>query len=229
LYSDGYLEQGGYYTGTTDAWITQPFLHSYNVKPIVNIQRYSDSTNDDSATTDRRHYMARGITLTGFNAWGVWAGYKFLWEAKGYTTVQNANNLYFKVANAVENIQLLDAQAVLGTIQDKISRNDCAAYIVKTYRNGYNWYRLWSDGWIEQGGKYEGSVSTLYNVPITLLIPFSDTYYNISISSSNLNDDKYGEHGENIENVTTTSFTYYYYTSSNIDGTAGFYWKACGY
>lgn len=229
LYSDGYLEQGGYYTGTTDAWITQPFLHSYSVKPIVNIQRYSDSTNDDSATTDRRHYMARGITLTGFNAWGVWAGYKFLWEAKGYTTVQNANNLYFKVANAVENIQLLDAQAVLGTIQDKISRNDCAAYIVKTYKNGYNWYRLWSDGWIEQGGKYQGSFSTLYNVPITLLIPFSDTYYNISTSSSDLNNDKYGEHGENIEDVTTTSFTYYYYTGSSVDGTAGFYWRACGY
>lgn len=27
------------------------------------------------------------------------------------------------------------------------------AYIVETYRNGTKWYRVWSDGWLEQGGQ----------------------------------------------------------------------------
>lgn len=92
LYSDGWLEQGGYYSGSVDGWTTQNFFKSYTTKPIVNVHRYSDSTSDDSATADRRHIMARGITSTGFNAWGIWAGYSFLWEAKGYTTPPVTNN-----------------------------------------------------------------------------------------------------------------------------------------
>lgn len=84
IYSDGWCEQGGYYQGTLDTWDTQQFYVPYSFKPTVIIQRYSDSTSDDSSTMDKRYNMARGITTTGFNAWGKWAGYPFIWEAKGY-------------------------------------------------------------------------------------------------------------------------------------------------
>lgn len=84
IYSDGWCEQGGYYQGTLDGWDTQQFYVTYSFKPTVIIQRYSDSTSDDSSTMDKRYNMARGITTTGFNAWGKWAGYPFIWEAKGY-------------------------------------------------------------------------------------------------------------------------------------------------
>ena len=84
IYSDGWCEQGGYYQGTLDSWDTQQFYVTYSFKPTVIIQRYSDSTSDDSSTMDKRYNMARGITTTGFNAWGKWAGYPFIWEAKGY-------------------------------------------------------------------------------------------------------------------------------------------------
>ena len=30
--------------------------------------------------------------------------------------------------------------------------NNGAAYITETYNDDSNWYRIWSDGWIEQGG-----------------------------------------------------------------------------
>jgi hypothetical protein len=94
---------------------------------------------------------------------------------------------------------------------------------------GKRWYNLYSDGYLEQGGRYTGTMATSYSATILLVKPYRDVHYNISISSAGLNNDKLGEHGENIENVTTTSFTYFYYTSASADGTNGFYWSTKGY
>ena len=82
--SDGWCIQFGEYVNTVDGWTTIPFLKTYKQIPNVRIQRHSSSTSDDSSGLDRRHTIIRNITLTGFNAWGVWAGYKFLWTASGY-------------------------------------------------------------------------------------------------------------------------------------------------
>lgn len=52
------------------------------------------------------------------------------------------------------------------------------AYVIETWKSGSNWYRKWSDGFIEQGG-----VATVGNnkyAPVTFPHPFSNTYYSIS-------------------------------------------------
>ena len=47
-------------------------------------------------------------------------------------------------------------------------------YVTETYRNGTEWYRLWSDGWLEQGGALVSNSSfVVYN----FLKPFADTNY----------------------------------------------------
>ena len=48
-------------------------------------------------------------------------------------------------------------------------------YVVKSYQNGTNWYRLYKSGWIEQGGAF-----VLDQLSYTFLKPFKDT--NISMS-----------------------------------------------
>lgn len=51
------------------------------------------------------------------------------------------------------------------------------AVIVDSYRSDTEWYRVWSDGWVEQGGvavTSSGSGKT-----VTLLKPFADTNYTI--------------------------------------------------
>jgi hypothetical protein len=101
--------------------------------------------------------------------------------------------------------------------------------VVTTYSSGTTWYRIWSDGWIEQGGKYTGTTGTCWNTTITLPKAFSNTNYNISVTSTGLAGDMWGEHGENVESITTSSFKYYFYTGASGDGTTGFYWTACGY
>ncbi len=46
------------------------------------------------------------------------------------------------------------------------------ACIIESYKSGYSWYRVWSDGWIEQGGITTGSFPY-----ITFLKPFSTSDY----------------------------------------------------
>jgi hypothetical protein len=96
------------------------------------------------------------------------------------------------------------------------------AYIVQNYRNGTNWYRVWSDGWIEQGGKHFGAGN---GTVINLVKNFIDTSYTlVTCAGNNTNTDKH-EGYANPYNRTTTNFKIWWTiaTSNCID------WYACGY
>lgn len=49
-------------------------------------------------------------------------------------------------------------------------------YIVETYSNGSSWYRVWSDGWCEQGGS---EITAVSNKTITLLKTYKDVNYKV--------------------------------------------------
>jgi len=51
-------------------------------------------------------------------------------------------------------------------------------YLIEKYQNGDSWYRIYSNGWCEQGG-----IATTNNVKFNFLIEFKDTDYNIQASS----------------------------------------------
>ncbi len=74
------------------------------------------------------------------------------------------------------------------------------AVVVTTYKSGTNWYRVWSDGTLEQGG-----VATRTGT-ITFLKAFKDTNYCpfLQCWQSGASEDYTG----NINGATTTSFTY---------------------
>ena len=110
------------------------------------------------------------------------------------------------------------------------SKQDICTHIVETYNNGTSWYRIWSDGWCEQGGIYDkGSANTQFNTTISLFKQFANSNYFVSAIASGIPDDKYGEHGLNIEDKLNVSFDIYYYTSSSQDGARYVIWKAEGY
>lgn len=63
--------------------------------------------------------------------------------------------------------------------------------LIQSYKNGTEWYNLYSDGWVEQGGSdfaartiNAGTGTTWY---VTMPVPMSDTNYNIQISFDNGN------------------------------------------
>ena len=96
-----------------------------------------------------------------------------------------------------------------------------APYLKTTYVNGTSWYRIWSDGWCEQGGEL-GSGSSV----VTFLKPFKDTNYIALISGA---DENY-----NIVYITskrtTTSMTAVAKQSNGNSYTKSVkHWRVCGY
>ena len=74
--------------------------------------------------------------------------------------------LYYKVGNTLTNESDIDVANltndvlnVQNSLADKIGRTECKSYVVETYYSSidsedrFSWYRLWSDGWLEQGGQ----------------------------------------------------------------------------
>lgn len=102
-----------------------------------------------------------------------------------------------------DNTQLLNAikSFIVGTV-------------VETYSNGTSWYRIWSDGWCEQGG-YSSSSN------ITFLQQMANTNYTISIG--------------NYRNGSATSSDFRYVTAYSvsgftkvIDSNESFWWRVAG-
>lgn len=50
------------------------------------------------------------------------------------------------------------------------------AYIISGWKSGTNWYRKYSDGWIEQGGEID-----MTNTTVGLNIPFTSNNYYVSV------------------------------------------------
>lgn len=94
---------------------------------------------------------------------------------------------------------------------------DGKANITTTYSNGKNWYRVWSDGWIEQGGKH-GAI----NGTITFHKSFTTINYTLLLA---VTDYRGGSYAPSSSGLSTTGFTLF----SAGNATLGGFWYACGY
>lgn len=88
--------------------------------------------------------------------------------------------------------------------------------VVETYKNGSSWYRIWSDGWIEQGYSVVGSTASL-----TFLKPFKDTNY--TIASTPVTYSSYGVQSISVTSKTTTGISW---AGTNYSSSS---WYFCGY
>lgn len=94
------------------------------------------------------------------------------------------------------------------------------AYVCETWKNGSNWYRKYSDGWIEQGGEFTKVRDT--NITVTFPVAFKDTNYTIATSQySNSSGDA---PVCSFTSKTKTGITHNYGSWGSKWG-----WFACGY
>jgi len=93
-------------------------------------------------------------------------------------------------------------------------------YVTKTWSTGTEWYRVWSDGFIEQGGHGTGGVCTFSK-------PFSNTKYtfNVQPSSGYTSHPDWIAAYENAPRRTTTKTEITWYEG----GDQGWDWRASGY
>ena len=101
------------------------------------------------------------------------------------------------------------------------------SYITESYQNGTSWYRVWSDGWIEQGGKT--TISSSSGTTITFLKPFTNTNYwcMANLSATDLTA-QYYEAGvvKGSKTITSMKILSKNYGSTDI---REYYWEAKGY
>ncbi len=140
--------------------------------------------------------------------------------------------LYYKVGNTLTNESDIDVANltndvlnVQNSLADKIGKSECPAYIVETYKaaystypNIYSWYRLWSDGWLEQGGYHH---PTTFNYTTELVKPYGNTSYYVNMirQGTELTPSFSVRNG-------LTSFTT---NTSMPQDSAWFFWYSCGY
>ena len=85
--------------------------------------------------------------------------------------------LYYYVGETVQNANLIDAGRIGEQLADKIGRKECKAYITETYQNGTSWYRVYSDGWCEQGGQTAATGAANTVTTVNFLKHFANANY----------------------------------------------------
>lgn len=98
------------------------------------------------------------------------------------------------------------------------------AVVVETKKSSNNWYRKWSDGYIEQGGVFSASGSGYETLTVNLLAPFSNANYTVITASTN-STGNLGSGVDIIGSKTTSSFSSYAHHKGDVLPT----WYACGY
>ncbi|MBR4356227.1 MAG: hypothetical protein IKP96_06680 [Elusimicrobiaceae bacterium] len=131
----------------------------------------------------------------------------------------------YNAAVPASTAQAAQFQAALSSKADTDLGNCTKPYVTETYVNGESWYRIWSDGWCEQGNSKVPS-STSWET-ILLLKQYKDTNYQvIATNNGNING----------TSSWTTVVDCQVYTRDSIqlkgagaDANWLISWKTCGY
>ena len=86
----------------------------------------------------------------------------------------------------------------------------------------FTWYRIWSDGWVEQGGPIVNDTTT-YQLPIAM----RDTNYYVNVSWDGGKSQTFYPNDWQVRSLTTTSF--YTTASRNGGNVQGRCWEVKGW
>ena len=116
-----------------------------------------------------------------------------------------------------------------------LTEGQCKAFVIDTYQtvlanDNRSWYRIWSDGWKEQGG-------VRYTIPnnstsrVTFLVPFTDVRYHVLLGGMGVEKGIYNNHL--ILRYDQRGSTHIDIMNAHITSSAAYsldcYWYACGY
>lgn len=127
----------------------------------------------------------------------------------------NSNN--FTVSNGYVSLKT----STSNTLDTKYSNYVDYVKERKTNSDG-SWYRLWSSGWLEQGGKIVITTSAVKTVSFSK--QFKNTDYTINYTNTSSASGTLQQRYASVYNLTTTGFTTYAIKGSG----QGSRWYACG-
>ncbi len=106
------------------------------------------------------------------------------------------------------------ARANLGIKDIAVNATD---YIVETYNNGTEWYRVWASGWIEQGGRLMLASTVSQTKTINFLKPYKDTNYTITLAQCGEARWTNGANANYLKNIKATSMSVYFCDDYGFD------------
>ena len=116
----------------------------------------------------------------------------------------------------------------LDEINNRLINLENKKYIVETWNEGTEWYRVWSDGWIEQGGQSYNAVDS--EITIQLHKPYTNSDYFITQTTGfngAWSQTVTGWHiPATIVSVTNSSFIIHFYSGNGLNIRR---WYTCGY
>lgn len=87
----------------------------------------------------------------------------------------------YGIATNVGSVDIQNVMSAVNAVQANVSAIPKPnAYVTKTWHSGASWYRVWSDGFIEQGGSYTSSDNSSFT--ITLNRPMTTTNYHCDVT-----------------------------------------------
>lgn len=180
IYSDGWCEQGGIdsFSSVGNRTATINLLKPFN---DGNYNILLDCFGSQGAPGIRISAQSvNSFTYAQQSAESNYVGTKIFWEAKGYIDTTNLalNQIYeYVVISTTINTDVeVDINEIITDLNDKVSISDLdeVQCVIETYHNGTSWYRIYSDGWCEQGGESNSATQ------IILLKAFNDINYTIT-------------------------------------------------
>lgn len=199
-----------------------------NAVPTGSILSYTGSAVPDGYIIPNGAEVSR-TTFSNLYQWAVANNL-----IKNQSSIPNTPHAYYGSGNGSTTFTLPDLRGVFLKNADLASnRNGTAlgAYqpintdrvLVKKYVSGTNWYNLYSDGWIEQGGKV-----TKLGVTVTFLRAFSNTNYTVTVTNVDVGTTGMFEE-PGAYNRTTTSMLIHRGGPQYSEYPASASWSACGY
>lgn len=161
----------------------------------------------------------------------VWVGFDASLCSPVYgrsDTVQPESNEWvmcvvaYGVATNVGSVDIQNVMSAVNAVQAKVEDKlgVSTVHITETWKStaGTSWYRVWSDGWIEQGGTYTSGDNNA--LPITLIKKMTTTYYHCAVTGGYNTASSYGF--SDCYNKTASNF-------KAVVIEPGGTWYVCGY
>lgn len=159
-----------------------PMSHTHTIANVTNLQTALDAKVNDADLQVDLTAIRESITNVSSKVDGIGDTLSPTYAKK--QAILDACDKALNGANPVHagDPTLDDIKLALATIQAQLGQLESRRYVKETGKSsdGTSWYRVWSDGWIEQGGTYTSSDNTKY--PVTLSKEMTTTNYHSTVT-----------------------------------------------
>lgn len=159
-----------------------PSSHTHPISQVTNLQASLDAKTNDATLQVDLTKIRQSITEVSSKVDGIGDTLSPTYAKK--QTILDACDQAMNGVNPVHagDPALDDIKSALATIQAQLGQLESRRYVKETGKSsdGTSWYRVWSDGWIEQGGTYTSSDNNKY--PVTLSKKMTTTNYHSTVT-----------------------------------------------